>query len=145
MKNKKEILSYLFFGILTTAISVVSFQLFGFIFGDENYLINNILSWIIAVAFAFVTNKLWVFDSKEWSFKILKTELTGFLLARIFSLLLEEIGLFLLIDVLKFGDFSAELLSLNLTGGLISKLIMQVIVIIVNYILSKLVIFKKKN
>lgn len=145
MGNKKEIISYLVFGVLTTAISVISFWLFGIVFGEQNYLINNILRWVIAVAFAFVTNKLWVFSSKDWSVKVLKTELTGFLLARNFSLLLEEAGLFLLIDILYLSKYNIDILNYKLTGELISKLIMQFIVIAVNYILSKLVIFKKKN
>ncbi|MBO5019799.1 MAG: GtrA family protein [Clostridia bacterium] len=65
MKINREVINYLIFGILTTAVSILTFQFFGFLLGEELYLVNNILSWIISVSFAFVTNKLWVFESKK--------------------------------------------------------------------------------
>lgn len=143
MKNKKEIISYLFFGLLTTAISILTFQLFGFLLGEKHYLINNIFSWVISVAFAFVTNKLWVFTSRSWDVKTVRPEIIGFVSARIFSLLLEEAGLFLLIDLLSFDVFNMVVLSFTVSGGLIAKTIMQFIVIVTNYFLSKFFIFKK--
>ncbi|MBQ6825992.1 MAG: GtrA family protein [Clostridia bacterium] len=145
MKNKKEIISYLFFGVLTTVISIASFQAFGFILGEKLYLLNNILSWIISVAFAFFTNKLWVFESKSFKFSVIKGEIIGFLSARIFSLVLEEAGLFFMIDLIKFSAFKTEILGFTITGELIAKLIMQIIVVIANYIFSKFIIFKRKK
>lgn len=143
MQNKKEIISYLFFGLLTTLVSILTYQLFSLVFGEEVYLINNILSWIIAVCFAFFTNKLWVFSSKDWDKKILKKEAYSFFLARVFSLILEEIGLFVLIDLLMLKTFELQISGVLLTGVLLSKVIMQVVVVLTNYFLSKFVIFKK--
>ena len=129
--KKREIALYLVFGVLTTVISLLSFKLFNFLLGENLYLINNVFSWILAVSFAFVTNKLWVFESKEWKSPLIFKEILLFLSARVFSLLVEELGLFLLIDVL--GSINPD----------ISKLIMQIIVVILNYVLSKFLVFKK--
>ena len=129
--KKREIALYLVFGVLTTVISLLSFKLFNFLLGENLYLINNVFSWILAVSFAFVTNKLWVFESKEWKSPLIFKEMLLFLSARVFSLLVEELGLFLLIDVL--GSISPD----------ISKLIMQIIVVILNFVLSKFLDFKK--
>lgn len=145
MTKLKEIFSYLFFGFLTTLISILTFGLFNAALGEKLYLISNIFSWVISVAFAFVTNKIYVFRSLEWNVKILRTELFGFVGARIFSLVLEEAGLFLLIDIMKFNSFETTVLSFSITGGFISKIIMQIVVVITNYFFSKFIIFKKSN
>ncbi len=142
---KGEIGLYLFFGILTTLVNIICFQVFGLIFGKNAYLLSNAVSWVIAVAFAYVTNKIWVFKSKSWSVDVIKTEMPAFLSARVFSLILEEIGLWLMIDIFKFEKFSFEFLSVLITGSLIAKLIMQVIVVLSNYIFSKFLIFKDKK
>ena len=144
-KQTKELLSYLFFGVLTTLVSIVTYEISNIILGADLYLISNIISWVIAVSFAYVTNKLWVFESKSWTFSVIKTEIAAFVLARVFSLILEEVGLYLLIDVMALKEFSAVAFGFTLTGALISKLIMQVIVVIANYLFSKFIIFKKKN
>ena len=145
MTKLKEIFSYLFFGFLTTLISILTFGIFNAALGEKLYLISNIFSWVISVAFAFVTNKIYVFRSLEWNVKILRTELFGFVGARIFSLVLEEAGLFLLIDIMKFNSFETTVLSFSITGGFISKIIMQIVVVITNYFFSKFIIFKKSN
>jgi putative flippase GtrA len=145
MTKLKEIFSYLFFGFLTTLISILTFGLFNAALGEKLYLISNIFSWVISVAFAFVTNKIYVFRSLEWNVKILRTELFGFVGARIFSLVLEEAGLFLLMDIIKFNSFETRVLSFSITGGFISKIIMQIVVVITNYFFSKFIIFKKSN
>lgn len=145
MTKLKEIFSYLFFGFLTTLISILTFGIFNAALGEKLYLISNIFSWVISVAFAFVTNKIYVFRSLEWNVKILRTELFGFVGARIFSLVLEEAGLFLLMDIIKFNSFETRVLSFSITGGFISKIIMQIVVVITNYFFSKFIIFKKSN
>lgn len=129
--KKKEVINYLIFGALTTVISITSFKLFNFLLGENLYLLNNIFSWVLAVAFAFITNKLLVFESKEWKIPLIFKEIFLFLSARVFSLLVEEIGLYLMIDI--FSVFSAD----------ISKLIMQIIIVILNFIFSKFLVFRK--
>lgn len=143
MKINREVISYLIFGLLTTAVSILTFQLFGLLLGEDLYLVNNILSWIISVSFAFVTNKLWVFESKSWHLSIIKTEITGFLAARIFSLIVEEAGLFVLIDLLRIEKIGFEFVGFLITGTLIAKFTMQIIVVLLNYFFSKFLIFKK--
>lgn len=129
--KKREIVLYLIFGVLTTVISLLSFKLFNFLFGEELYLLNNIFSWLFAVAFAFITNKIFVFESKKWESPMIFKEIFLFVSARVFSLIVEEAGLFLLIDILAIlsPDFS--------------KLVMQIMVVILNYVFSKFIVFKK--
>ena len=135
-KAHKEGILYLLFGGLTTLISILSFWLFSLMLGEERYLLSNFLSWVLAVIFAFITNKTLVFGSKKTDKSTLLREGLEFLGARVFSLGLEEGGLWLLLDA--FG------MALLPSGDLIAKVIMSVIVILVNYFLSKFIIFKKK-
>ena len=144
MKINKEIISYMIFGTLTTVVNIICFHFFGLILGENAYLINNVLSWIFTVVFAYITNKLWVFGSKSWSSKVIKAEFLSFLLARVFSLGLEEIGLYLLIDTLHFETFDFYILNIAMSGFLIAKIIIQVVVVISNYLFSKFLIFKNK-
>ena len=144
MKNKREVISYLVFGVLATIVNVLFYYAFSLVLGEDAYLINNILSWFITVVFAFVTNKIWVFQSKSWVLSVVKEEVIGFFSARIFSLLLEEVGLYLLIDLIKLNKIELDFFFINITGTLLAKLIMQVIVVLTNYFFSKFLIFKKK-
>jgi len=97
-KAHKEGILYLIFGGLTTLISILSFWLFSLMLGEERYLLSNFLSWVLAVIFAFVTNKTLVFGSKKTDKSTLLREGLEFLGARVFSLGLEEGGLWLLLD-----------------------------------------------
>ena len=145
-ENIIELIKYIIFGGLTTVVSLVSFKLFDFLLGEKLYLVSNIISWVLAVAFAFVTNKLWEFRSKSWQSKVVLKEALGFAGARLFSLGVEEVGLWLLISVLGMGQMQAWVLfGFTINGNLIAKVIMQVIVVIMNYVFSKFIIFKKKK
>ena len=123
MKRYKELVSYLIVGGITTFINVITFQLFCIFF---NYEISNIFAWIISVIFAFITNKKIVFKTnKNW-----KKELIFFCILRLFTLAIESFGLYLMISIFEIKP-------------LISKIIINIIVIILNYILSKFFIFHK--
>lgn len=128
-KKHNEIVSYLIFGVLTTAVSLVSYAVCNS-WLELHYLVSNIISWILAVAFAYVTNKIFVFQSKGLSFGQLKREIGLFVTARLASLGIEEVGLFFLIGLM---DWDKNL----------AKLLMQVVVVVVNYVFSKWVIFQK--
>ncbi len=152
----KEIVTYILFGVMTTVVNLVTFYIFKRIFisigwegifntvipedsslhkifiGGTDYLDANFIAWIVGVIFAFVTNKLWVFDSKSWAPSVAAKEFTGFMGARIFSFVIETISLFVLVTLLSVNDFFA-------------KIIVGIIVIIINYVFSKLIIFKKKG
>ena len=126
----KEIISYLFFGVMTTLVNFVSFWAFNKILGESLYLISNVIAWVISVVFAYVTNKLWVFESKSWKFRVLLKEVPEFFAARVFSLCVEECGLWLLVDKLGFDKFSFSLFNFEVTGKLIAKVLLAVIVVI---------------
>ena len=140
----KELITYVIFGVLTTLVNFFAFWLFTKIFGEEFYLVNNAIAWVVGVIFAYITNKLFVFESKSWNLKVITKEITGFLGARIFSFLVEEGGMFLFITVLGLGEKSLTLLSLTITGQFIVKILLAVIVVILNYIFSKFIIFKRQ-
>ena len=141
----KEVISYVFFGVLATVVNLVSFKIFNAVLGAHLYLLTNVISWLITVIFAYFTNKLWVFESKSWKAEVVIKELIGFFGARIFSLVVEEAGLWLMIDIMHMGKISWDIFSFNLDGNMFAKIIMQVVVVILNYVFSKLVIFKHKN
>lgn len=145
IKKYKELITYFVFGVLTTVVNYASFWAFLKLFGEKLYLLNNALAWIIAVIFAYVTNKLFVFESNSWKWKVISKEIPEFLGARLFSLLVEEGGLLLFIEVFKLDRFSFNLFSFEITGQLIIKLMLSVIVVILNYFFSKFIIFKKKK
>lgn len=132
-KKYQEIINYLIFGILTTIISLATYYLLVFTIIDPNKAIElqiaTIISWIFSVTFAYFTNRLFVFNSKN---KHMLNELLNFFISRLFVLFLDMLLMYILVTKLHFNDK-------------IIKLIVQVIVIITNYILSKLIVFKKKE
>ena len=77
-KKYEEVILYVVFGVLTTLVNFVSFWVFNKILGEKFYLVSNVIAWFISVVFAYVTNKLWVFESKSWAFKILLKEVPEF-------------------------------------------------------------------
>ena len=141
----KEIITYVLFGVLSTIVNFGAFYIFNLILGSSFYLATNIIAWFFAVAFAYVTNKLWVFESKSWAAKVVVKEVLGFAAARLFSLGVEEVGLIIFVELLNFKSISFSVFGFDLTGTLIAKVILAVIVVILNYFFSKFVIFKKKN
>ena len=126
----KETILYIIFGVLTTIVNLISYYLFSNII-SINYLISNTISWIISVSFAYITNKFYVFNSKDTSKDIIIKEFIKFVNCRLTSGIIEMILLFLLVDMLAVND-------------IISKLVIGVIVVILNFIFSKLFVFKKQ-
>ncbi len=125
----RETISYLVFGVLTTAINILAFGLLhDFLHWD--LLVANSIAWVLSVAFAFVTNKVFVFRSKGSGASVLLRESLSFFAARIVSLGVDSAGMWFLADVL-------------LVNSWIAKFAMNVVVVILNYILSKLWIFRK--
>ena len=140
-----EVVKYIFFGVLTTVVNFIVYFAITGIFGEETYLAANIAAWVFAVAFAYVTNKLWVFDSKSWAKSVVMKELGAFISARVFSLAVEELGLYLMIDLMRLSEWSVDVMIMTVGGATIAKLFMQFVVIVMNYVFSKLVIFRKKQ
>ena len=124
-RNIREIILYVLFGALTTIVSLVSYWLFTRWFGLVYYW-ANVLSWILAVAFAFITSKTIVFrDTGELPKKIIL-----FLISRMITLGIDTAILFLGIEMLKIDDF-------------LTKVFVQVVVVAANYLLGKFLVFRK--
>lgn len=130
--KNEELWNYLIVGLLTTVVSLATYFICTETFLDPNndiqLQIANIISWIFAVAFAYVTNRVYVFKSKS---KEYFKEISSFVGARILSLLMDMFTMFIIVSVLHFNDK-------------IGKLFSQIVVTIANYILSKLFVFKKE-
>jgi len=141
----RELISYLIFGVLTTLVNLAVFKLSNLFLGEELFLVSNVIAWVIAVAFAYVTNKLWVFSSKSWASEVVRRELPAFVSARIFSLVIEEAGLWLTLKLLGMNTLSWVISGYTVTGTDLWKLVMQIIVVILNYIFSKLIIFRPEK
>lgn len=145
INKHRELITYVIAGGLTTLVNLATFKIFNIILGDSKYLISNIIAWVVGVIFAYVINKLWVFESKSWKINIISKEIPEFVGARLFSLIVEEGGLWILVDMLKFDKYSFDLFGFTIDGKLISKIVLAVIVVILNYLFSKLVVFKNKK
>lgn len=146
----KETVTYLVFGVLTTVVNFGVFKVFDMIFTSATEtdltLVTNVIAWIAAVVFAYVTNKLFVFESKSWKKDILKKEIPSFVGARLLSLGIEELGLLIFITWLGFDEFVLEIFpGFALGGKMLVKIALAVIVVVVNYIFSKFIIFRKKE
>lgn len=132
-KKYKELINYLIFGVLTTVISLAVYYLSIFTFLNPDIAIQlqiaNIISWVAGVTFAYFTNRKFVFESKNEN-KL--QEATKFVSSRLTTLLLDMFIMWLFVTILHFNNK-------------IMKLVSQVIIIIGNYILSKLLVFKNNN
>lgn len=129
--RNKTIISYAFFGVLTTLINIFAYILFYEYFKVPNT-ISNIIAWVVAVAFAFITNKLYVFESKHRGRAETAREIFSFLCARVATGLLDFLIMFLAVNI-----FEKE--------PVIFKVISNIIVIICNYVFSKIFVFKKSK
>lgn len=124
-----DILSYLIFGVLTTVVNYIIYLPLYNLMG-MSATASNAIAWVVAVAFAYLTNKPFVFRSHDWSMKTVIPELTKFVSCRIGSGVLETIIILVTVDILGWN-------------GNVWKLFTSVLVVVLNYIASKLFIFKK--
>ena len=124
----KEIILYLIFGVLTTIVNLIAYYLFSNII-NINYLISNAIAWIISVVFAYITNKFFVFNSYYINKDVIIEEFIKFMNCRLISGLSEVVLLFLFVDLLLMND-------------IVAKLIIGVLVALINFIFSKVFIFK---
>ncbi len=151
----RELVLYVIFGVLTTVVNFAVYfpiyyalgsawgaSLFG-LFTLRAYAVASVVAWLAAVAFAYVTNKLFVFGSRSWEKRLVAREVLSFYAARIISLGAELLGLYLMNDLLAFGRFDWTAIGYTINGEDISKLFMQFVVIVLNYVFSKLWIFTK--
>lgn len=134
MKNKqiaKEAILYLVFGVLTTVVNIAVYFL------STNCLsfsvvISNILAWFVSVLFAYVTNRIWVFESKSTGVKNILAEVSTFFGGRIGTGALDTLLMYVSVEMFLYND-------------LVMKIAVNVIVIIANYLISKFFVFRKKD
>lgn len=127
-KFTREVFLYLVFGVLTTAINILTYSGLYYKFHIEN-LPANVISWIISVTFAFATNRLWVFKSREKNYL---SEAAAFFGCRALTGFADAVLMYLAVDCMDFE-------------GAVVKIFVNIIVIILNYIFSKALVFKKSN
>ena len=130
MKKYKSFIAYAVFGGFTTIVNIVTYNVCYYKWEFSNTL-SNIIAWVLAVTFAYLTNKVWVFDSKSWAWPVLRKEVPAFISCRLATGVMDLIIMFVCVDLLGWH-------------ALLMKLISNVLVIILNYVFSKLVIFKKR-
>lgn len=131
MIKYKSIIMYLIFGVLTTLVNIVSYYIFSHIL-KTGVMFSTVIAWVLAVLFAYVTNRKWVFTSYAKGRKEIFNELLSFFSCRIATGIVDTLFMFIFVERLHFND-------------VIIKIIANIIVIILNYIASKLIIFKKKD
>lgn len=157
LKNNRELILYLIFGVLTTVVSIASYAVFRAVFPDaqsvpawlswiftltsrfgieSSTVLPNILSWILASTFAFITNRIIVFKSENKAFGKVVLEALRFYASRISTLLVDILIMFLLVDLTGIHAAWYELLA---------KIFSNVVVIILNYIFSKIFVFRKSK
>ena len=143
-----EFVLYMAFGAVTTVVNLVTFYGLSALFGPEpvvtyslfgrEFIVSwgtqliNFTSWFVTIVVAFVTNKIYVFESRSWGARVLGREFSAFIGVRVLSLGVEHGGLFVLSDLRGLKPFT-------------SKLITAVFVVIINYFFSKFIIFRKKE
>lgn len=130
-KRNKQVINYLVFGVLTTFVNLIVYYILTFTILDPDialYMqIANVIAWVVSVAFAYITNRKYVFESKN---KNIFKEIGSFVGARIITLIMDMIIMFVSVTVFKGNDK-------------LFKLVSQVVVIASNYVLSKLFVFRK--
>lgn len=129
-KKYRSLIAYAVFGGLTTIVNIVAYS------GCYNGLqfsntLSNVIAWVLSVTFAYLTNKAWVFESRSWKWNVLRREITTFVSCRLATGIMDIVIMYLCVDVLGWP-------------ALLMKVVSNVLVIVLNYIFSKLVIFKKK-
>ena len=130
-KKHKEVLSYLVFGVLTTLVNIVAYWLCAHPLGLGT-LPSSVLAWLAAVLFAYVTNRKWVFHSQAVTRQEITREMLSFFACRLATGVVDWVMMFVCVDLLHFND-------------MVMKILANVVVVILNYVASKLIIFAKKK
>lgn len=145
IEKHKLLIDYMKWGSLTTVVSFVSFSLSSLLLTailEDNPItaasVSNIISWFCVIVFAFITNKLWVFRSKSFNKKVLFPEFIKFFFTRLVTGVLEMVA----VPVLMNSGIDQSVFGIN---GMMSKIVVTVAVIILNYVFARLVVFRKQT
>ena len=129
-KKYQQPILYLFFGVCTTAVNIITYYISAHIV-SLSVVLSTCLAWAISVIFAYITNKWWVFESKSLRLKAVVLEFLSFTGCRLFTGACDLLIMFIFVDCLAMNDLFVKIAS-------------NVLVVILNYIFSKLIIFKQK-
>jgi len=140
-KSYREQLLYLFFGVLTTAVNYGVFWLLNRLSQGRAVLLANLLAFIAATAFAFATNKIYVFQSRQRQRGALVREAVSFVAVRLFSFAIEEAGLYVCAYVLHLERYEFGWLD----GVMLSKIALSMVAVVLNYCFSKFWVFSSKG
>ena len=135
LKKHKEIILYVIFGGLTTVVNWVTYSLF---VSFCSITVSNVFAWIFAVVFAYITNKIFVFEQKSWKPSIAFFEFTKFVSSRVLTGVIEIVG----VDILVYLGLNQTVLGVR---GMVAKVTVSIVVVTLNYVFSKLIVFNKKN
>ena len=127
----REVILYLVFGVLTTVVSISSYYICSEIL-NIHYLVSNIISWLLSVLFAYFTNRVWVFESKSKNTSDILKEMLTFVNCRLLSGVIDMATMFVLVGAIHINDMYAKVFT-------------QFIVVVLNYVFSKLIVFKKST
>ncbi len=133
LQEKREVVSYLFFGVLTTIVNYIVYIVSNRLLGID-YLVSNALAWLFAVLFAFYTNRRWVFQSHTQGKFAQTVEFIRFIVGRVLSLAVDMAIMWVGIDLLGLGKYDLWV-----------KTVAQVFVIVMNYVVSKYFVFNEKE
>lgn len=131
IKKYEDVILYLFFGVCTTAVNVISYWFFSHVI-HAGVIVSTVAAWVLAVLFAYVTNRKWVFHSEAVKKDEIAKELVSFFGCRLATGVLDLLCMVVFVDLLKLND-------------MVIKIAANILVIILNYVASKLLIFKKKR
>lgn len=131
LRKHRELISYVFWGVMTTLVNYATYFLLKELL-HVALVPRNVIAWAASVLFAYFTNKLFVFRSRDWTWRVALRELWQMAASRLFTLGLETAILWLFVEKLRLSD-------------VIVKLAANVVVVIANYVLSKFIVFRKKS
>lgn len=139
----KELITYFIFGVLTTLVNWAVYTALVFVLPDSiqegvKITVSNAVAWVAGVIFAFITNKIWVFESKSFEMNICIKEFISFVTARAVTGVIEIFGVPLLVKI----GLNQRIFGVD---GALAKVIVSVVVVVLNYIFSKLIVFKNKK
>ena len=135
---------YVLFGGFTTVVNIVVYGLMYHSFGN---MVSTAAAWVLSVLFAYITNKLFVFESRSFEAKVLLKEMVSFFMCRLATGLMDMAIMYIFVDldVLHLMHLQWKILGFTISFNIIIKVLSNVLVIILNYIFSKLIIFRKKE
>ena len=125
-----DMIPYLIFGVLTTLVNIAAYWLLAHPLGLPT-VPSTVIAWVLAVLFAYVTNRKWVFHSEATTRREIIKEGVSFYLCRLGTGVLDWLGMYVMVDVLHWND-------------LIVKVALNIVVIVLNYVASRLIVFRKK-